>query len=729
MSRTPEMPDMLEIFEQVFDLPPKERAEALLRLTDDDETLRARVESLLNAAELADETDFLSEDTIASMFVLSDADVTERALPTVPGYELVGVLGSGSSGIVYKARAPEPLKRTVAIKVLHGGLPLSAMRRFRREQRLLAALNHPGIAQVYDEGQTTDGRDFVAVEYVEGNPLNTYCKLVALTWRKRVQLMVDVCHAVQYLHANGVLHRDLKPANVLVAELDGIPQAKVIDFGSAVDVGSSMALRTTGPRIVGTLAYMAPEQLDPKSLVDARADVYAIGLMLHEVLLGRHPFGAGDADLMAYLDRIRTVELPALPRELGPDRSELQAVARKATSRTPSKRYASAQHLADDLDRVLRKLPIEARPPSIGNRALRVIRRHPRLAGLSALAAVSIVSLAVWGFANATEAQRDRDRLNDTVAQLVDGVLEELGELDGALAVRSSLAALLDERVQEIPAVTFDQALQQLRIREAMGDVAAAREELAEAESIRQEIVVRAHALLARFPDRMDAFDAKNTAIVKLGNVHESQGHVEKAREAYLSVHDALLKKANELPGNPSLLDDLSWSHERLLPYERLHDLPRAYERAYERLAIAEEFHAQHPSPNSAYGLGCAYAWVAALTRDTQGAVAALEASQESLEYLETALEEVPFRFWYRSRYVSSVRTHAAYLIEAKRGPSAQHAAHAVATAREFVADNPGHPHSDYLLRRALEQMAGELSRRGLEDEANMYRDQLSKHE
>ena len=164
------------------------------------------------------------------------------------------------------------------------------MASFHREQRLLASLNHPGVAQVSDAGETADGLDYVVVEYIDGPSITRYAAEYELSWRDRVELIIRACEAVQHIHATGVLHRDIKPANILVSHDHGTPQPKVIDFGAATFAQADALLATQHPRFIGTIAYMAPEQLNSRDRADARCDVYSLGLILHELLSGGHPF-------------------------------------------------------------------------------------------------------------------------------------------------------------------------------------------------------------------------------------------------------------------------------------------------------------------------------------------------------------------------------------------------------------------------------------------------------
>ncbi len=211
-------------------------------------------------------------------------------------YTLVDVIGEGGMGSVYLAGQTEPVKRQVALKLIKTGIDSKAvLARFDAERQALALMDHPNIARIYDGGLTPAGQPFFVMELVRGVPLTDYCDRQRLTVPARLELFVAVCQAVQHAHQKGIIHRDLKPGNVLVTEVDGRPTPKVIDFGvaKATEVTlTDMSLADVGA-IVGTPAYMSPEQADPSSMdIDTRTDVYALGVMLYELLTGSPPLDA-----------------------------------------------------------------------------------------------------------------------------------------------------------------------------------------------------------------------------------------------------------------------------------------------------------------------------------------------------------------------------------------------------------------------------------------------------
>jgi len=299
-------------------------------------------------------------------------------------YTLSEVIGEGGMGSVYLASQTEPVKRQVALKLIRTGMDSRAvLARFDAERQALALMDHPNIARIYDGGATTAGQPFFVMELVNGAPLTEYCDAKRLSVHARLELFISVCQAVQHAHQKGIIHRDLKPGNVLVAEVDGRPTPKVIDFGVAKATElklTDISFSDTGA-IVGTPTYMSPEQADPTSMdIDTRTDVYALGVMLYELLTGSPPIDVSQfqrGGILEMLRMVREVDPPrpstrlstaeALPniaanRSIEPARlsrllqGELDWVVMKALEKDRSRRYDTVNGLARDL------LPPRRRP-------------------------------------------------------------------------------------------------------------------------------------------------------------------------------------------------------------------------------------------------------------------------------------------------------------------------------------------------------------------------------
>ncbi|MEZ6038820.1 MAG: tetratricopeptide repeat protein [Planctomycetota bacterium] len=381
---------MHRIFAAVCELDPAARTSQLDRLCSDDAALRAEVEALLRH-DVGD--DYLGEDGLArvraSVVCAADEELPER----IGAYRILGELGRGGMGVVYRAAQEQPA-REVALKVLAPGLGAEAMARFGFEAAALGRLSHPGIAQIHEAGsyESANGpRPYLAMELVDGETIRAWAERAPRTVAQRLELVIQLCDAVHHAHQKGLIHRDLKPGNVLV---DGAGRVRVLDFGIArlVAVQREQTLMTHTGQLLGTLAYMSPEQADGASArVDTRADVYAIGVIAYELLAGRLPIDVRDEPLTTSLQRIVHESPPPLGQLDRRLRGDLETVVEKALRKEPERRYASAHALAADLHRVLRSEPIEARPPTATYLVSRFARRHRGLVAGLLVAALALV--------------------------------------------------------------------------------------------------------------------------------------------------------------------------------------------------------------------------------------------------------------------------------------------------------------------------------------------------
>jgi eukaryotic-like serine/threonine-protein kinase len=326
-------------------------------------------------------------------------------------YRLLRLIGEGGMGTVYEAEQDHP-RRIVALKVIKGGAASSELlHRFERESQVLARLQHPGIAQIYEAGAAeTDlgSLPYFAMEFIHGVPLRHYAEAQKLDVRQRLELMAKVCDAVEHAHRRGVIHRDLKPANILVDEGG---QPKILDFGvaRATDSDTQATRQTDVGQLIGTLGYMSPEQADADPLeLDTRSDVYALGVILFELLANRLPYQLSD-QLHEALRVIREEDPSRLSAISRAYRGDVEVIVSKALEKDKTRRYASAAALADDLRRYLTDQPITARPASTGYQLRKFARRHKVLVG--AVAAVFVVLTAgvvvsTWQAVRARRAER-----------------------------------------------------------------------------------------------------------------------------------------------------------------------------------------------------------------------------------------------------------------------------------------------------------------------------------
>ena len=335
---------------------------------------------------------------------------------TIGPYRIERVIGTGGMGVVYEAFQTKPVERRVAIKLMRSALTRTWERtRFQVEQRALARLAHPNVAQMFEAGMTDSGRPYVVMELVPGPPLTLYCDRHRLGLAPRLALFVDVCRAIEHAHRRQLLHRDLKPSNVLVADVGDGPVPKVIDFGIAklLDADADVTSTIAG-NILGTPAYMSPEALEGID-VDTRSDVYALGVLLYELLCGNRPFGSRKTSAAEIMRQTRFEEPTrpsrrltatenaariaenrrSTPADLGKTlAADLDWIALRALAKDRSNRYESSAALADDIERYLTDRPVEARPPSLRYRAGKLIKRH-RAATFAALVAMIAATVAV----------------------------------------------------------------------------------------------------------------------------------------------------------------------------------------------------------------------------------------------------------------------------------------------------------------------------------------------
>jgi tetratricopeptide (TPR) repeat protein len=479
-----------EIFHQALARSPEERPAFLERACSGDPALRASVEALLRANVGA--TGFLEQPAPILRSPLAREGPGVRRLPdtvkeqpareglgTIIGpYKLLQPIGEGGMGSVFMAEQTQPVQRKVALKIIKPGMDSrSVITRFEAERQALALMDHPNIARVIDAGTTDSGRLYFAMELVKGIPITRYCDEHQLTPKQRLELFVPICHAIQHAHQKGIIHRDLKPSNVLVAEYDDRPVPKVIDFGVAKATGPKLTERTMFTEfgaVVGTLEYMSPEQAKLNALdIDTRSDIYALGVLLYELLTGTIPFEKQRLQQAAFDEILRIIREEEPPRPstrvstLGQAaatvsaqrrsdprklsqlfRGELDWIVMKCLEKDRNRRYETANGLARDIERYLTDEPVQACPPSAWYRFRKFARRNKTRLAIAALVLFFVVVLAaVVGWVLRDRATRQAI-LRERGVQALAGVESsyESGKLPEALAGVKQVEGLLAGR-------------------------------------------------------------------------------------------------------------------------------------------------------------------------------------------------------------------------------------------------------------------------------------------
>jgi serine/threonine protein kinase/tetratricopeptide (TPR) repeat protein len=575
---------------------PEERAAYLDQACGADPELRRCVERLLQAQPRVGS--FLQSP--APVPTVDIQPVAERPGTVLGPYKLLEQIGEGGFGVVFMAEQEQPVRRKVALKVLKAGMDSrQVVARFEAERQALALMDHPNIARVFDGGETVGGRPYFVMELVRGLPITAYCDQVQATPRQRLELFISVCQAVQHAHQKGIIHRDLKPSNVLVTLQDGAALVKVIDFGIAKAMGQQLTDKTvfTGfAQMIGTPLYMSPEQAALSNVdVDTRSDVYALGVLLYELLTGTTPFGKERLQEVGFdeLRRIIREEEPPRPstristlgqaattvsaqRKSDPKRlsqlmrGELDWIVMKALDKDRNRRYETASAFAADVQRYLHDDPVQACPPSAGYRLRKFVRRNrgPVAAGaLVFLALLAGIIGTTWGLVWAEEAI-DAEAAQRTLAE--NAQKEEAKQR--ALAVANAQKALQEkaaaEAARDRAAKARDKTrlvLEQMLSEITQESLQTQIELTPQQKKFLTEVLQYYREFAAeKAEDDLELYERITDAADRVGLIEYRLGRLPEAAAAWGQARDELTRLAFKYPDNPAIRSNLAGDHNDL---------------------------------------------------------------------------------------------------------------------------------------------------------------------
>ena len=590
--------DMFDAARKIADL--TARTAFLDGACDGDPALRRRIEDLLKAEAAAE--DFFAEGRSAMKLTAGGLPAPDESAAGQPGEEPVGTrigrykllekIGEGGCGVVYLAEQEEPVRRRVALKIIKLGMETkSVIARFEAERQALAMMDHPNIARVFDAGATDRGPPYFVMELVQGVKITKYCDENRLDTRQRLDLFVQICHAIQHAHQKGIIHGDIKPSNIMVALHDGVPVPKVIDFGISKATEARLTdklLFTAYAQLIGTPAYMSPEQAEMGGLdIDTRSDIYSLGVLLYELLTGRTPFDAKEL-LASGLDAMRRTlrereptrpstrlatltsedltqtaecrraESPKLASLL---QGDLDWIVMKALEKDRARRYETANGLAMDVQRHVNNEPVVARPPSWVYRFQKLVRRNRVVfiaGGAVALALVIGMGLSTWLFLKEREAHQRAVAAEQQQARL---------RHEAELREKITQAALLvsQERFEEADGLLSDISLGQPTMEGAavfrsMGEWHALRNRWKQAAE-RFSLLLRVDQLDGQDTATLDYLEC-GPALIEIG---DASGYERFRQEAIARFSlgpcvsaDRIVKISLLMPANKRVLDSMS---------------------------------------------------------------------------------------------------------------------------------------------------------------------------
>ncbi|MFN7938361.1 MAG: serine/threonine-protein kinase [Bryobacteraceae bacterium] len=706
------------VFQAAAELTPSERAGYLDAACAGDAEMRREVESLL-------EYDRAEIDIANAVGEASAAWSNQERHPERLGvYRITGVIGRGGMGIVYSAvRDDDAFHKKVAVKLVKRGMDTElVLARFRSERNILARLDHPNIARMLDGGSAEDGRPYFVMEFVEGVPITRYCQEKQLDGRARIQLFLEVCAAVQHAHRHMVVHRDLKPGNILVTPEGSV---KLLDFGIAKalepEEGDSFlqtALEPTVGMRMMTPAYASPEQALGMP-VSAASDVYSLGTVLYELLAGKPAFefqGIPPKEIEAAICG-QVPEPPSrCPQGLRHLEGDLDNIVLMALRKEPERRYATAEHLADDLRRALSNRPVHARADTLAYRSAKFLRRNRVTVAASVIVAASLIAGTAISLFHARRAERRFDQLRKLASSLLYDVHDEIRDLAGSTKARKRIVTIGLEYLDGLARdASGDMALQ--------ADLASAYERVGDV----QGGVQGAHlgdipGAIASYRKALDLLAAAPASVARsrrmaalYAKVGENQAHNGGLKEALASY-----RKALELMEGPARerrqVEDrmrLASIYESLFPIQSRQGLfAEALDSSTKHLALRRELFAENPSKEATIRLASAEEDHSNSLQLMGNLKEALPHAQAALQLREAQAKEEPDSSEAQHSLIVAY-SHAADVLGTPALPSLGGAAEAIAVYRKMILIAEKAAARDPSDNRALLDLANSLQRLG----------------
>jgi serine/threonine protein kinase/Tfp pilus assembly protein PilF len=617
-------------------------------------------------------------------------DPLERPGDRIGHYKLLQKLGEGGCGVVYMAEQEGPVRRRVALKIIKPGMDTrQVVARFEAERQALALMDHPNIAKVFDGGTTTTGRPFFVMELVRGVRITEYCDENNLPTTQRLDLFVQVCHAVQHAHQKGIIHRDLKPSNILVTINDGVPVPKVIDFGIAKATEQRLTdktLFTEFHQFIGTPAYMSPEQALMTSLdIDTRSDIYSLGVLLYELLTGRTPLDTPELMKVGVDEMRRTIReveparpsnrLSTLPREdlttaarrrsTNPPQlihaitGDLDWIVMKCLEKDRTRRYETANGLAADIHRHLNNEPIVARPPSRLYQFRKLVRRN-RVAFTAAvavlLALLTGLGFSTWALFRERAARREAATEATKSATVARFHKDMIGSMRPSIAMgrdTTLLREFADKTFEQLGKDLGSQPAVELELRAALGRVFLTLGDYRKAESLYQETLPKMRDLLgAEHPDVADLLQNYAEVLYEREKFQESESLAREAQAIYRQrngeenpdVAYSLMLIGNALRGQKQVERSKSYLDRSLALYRKLYG-PEHRDVALVLRNLARTFEYLGRSRNAGETYQQALAMAKKLLGDVDPLVVLLTQDLAGFQHVHASLEEMEITY------------------------------------------------------------------------------------